>query len=80
MWTKAFWKRAVERMLRAAAAVFVGMSAGPQIGAVLAGKADLQTINWEYVGGAAGVGMLVSLCLSLLATRKGDPEDPSLVG
>jgi len=71
MWTKAFWKRAAERMIRAGAIV-LGLMIGGQ-------QRNVFEMDWKTTIGFVLGGMLGSLIFSLVGSRFNDETSPSFV-
>ncbi|SHP54329.1 holin [Mycobacteroides abscessus] len=67
MYTLAFWRELGERALRAAAAALMG---------VFVGDKTVATVDWRFTAAAVATAVLVSVCSSLLASRRteGDEE------
>jgi hypothetical protein len=75
MWTKTFWKDAIERATKTFAQVILAIvSVG-----VLTTPLDLLSVNWIPVLLAGGIGFLYSIVMSLGSSLKGNPESASLV-
>lgn len=79
MFTREFWKRALERAVKTAAqsvvlALGVGLAAtgaAPQVNAWL--------VQWSTVAGFAVGGFVLSVATSLASVKVGPADDPSVV-
>jgi hypothetical protein len=71
LFTWTFWKRTIERMVRA--------FAGSLIGVMTMDGFNLITASWGGIFAAAGTASLVTLLLSLVGSQVGSSKDPSLV-
>lgn len=81
MLTRKWAKEALERMIRFVSFCVGGMIIAPLGGAAVTGNnlPPIQSYDWEYILGAAGTGAILSLVVSVAATKKGDPESTSLL-
>lgn len=70
MWTKEFWKRAVERAVKTAAQTLLGVIAGLQV---------TTGLDWSTVLISAGIATGLSVVTSLLSSLSGDSASPSAV-
>jgi hypothetical protein len=70
MWSKAFWKRAVERAVKTAAQTLLGVIAGLQV---------TTGLDWSTVLISAGIATGLSVVTSLLSSLSGDSSSPSAV-
>lgn len=72
MFSAGFWKKTVERCIRAAASSALSVQ--------ITGTAlNVRGLDWANVAGIAAGAALVSLLVSIAATQVNDPENPSLV-
>jgi len=69
MWSRQFWKEALERAIKTGAGQLV----------LLVGTASLFTLDWQMVGGLTLGAILVSLATSLGSLPFGQKDSPSLV-
>lgn len=65
MWTKAFWKGAAERMIRAFAAAFLAVMIGPNV--LNPAGVDVRHVGWEDAASFGLGAAVVSLLLSIIA-------------
>lgn len=72
MWTKNFWKQAVERAVKSAAQSLLGLWA-------LDGFNVLHA-DFELGVGVAGGAAVLSVLTSIVTSGIGEPNDPSAVG
>jgi hypothetical protein len=70
VWTKEFWKRAVERAVKTAAQTLLGVIAGLQV---------TTGLDWSTVLISAGIATGLSVVTSLLSSLSGDSASPSAV-
>jgi hypothetical protein len=68
MWTTKFWKDAIERVIRTAAA-----TAAASIGTT----AVIQDVDWDVVGGTTATASILTLLLALAAGAKANPDNAS---
>lgn len=66
MYTWAFWEELGERAVRAAAAALMG---------VFVGDKTVLTVDWRFTAAAVGTAVVVSVCGSLLASRRAEGLD-----
>lgn len=71
MWTKAFWKDAIERGVKTAAQVAVGLLVGLSIG---------EGFDWQTFLISFGTTVGLSFVTSILSSLVGSPNNASLVG
>lgn len=83
MFTRTFWRRAVERAVKSAAqlAGFVLLAGGTLASAMSVAGAppDAFAVNWRAVAGAAIFGFVASIITSLGSDAFGPSNDPSVV-
>jgi Putative lactococcus lactis phage r1t holin len=70
MWTKAFWKDALERAIKTAAQVAVGLVTALNV---------TTGFDWQTFFVGLGVAVGLSFVTSLLSSLAGSPENASLV-
>lgn len=71
MFTKRFWRQALERATKTAAQAVVAV--------LVADGANVLTLDWAVVGGAVLTGAVLSLLTSLVSLPLGEPDSPSVV-
>ena len=71
MWTKAFWKDAIERAIKSGAQFALGYLGATAV-------TDLQS-DWSAGLVAVGIGVGLSVVMSLLSTLSGSSTSASLV-
>lgn len=72
MFTRVWWGKSAERMVKTAAQTFVYLLGADQL--------KWMTVDWKWIGVSVGIMSLLSLATSILTTPIGeDPTDPSVV-
>ncbi len=71
MWTKTFWKQALERALKTFAQAALALLAGDGIGVL--------DVNWGDVASVGALAALASVLTSVGTAGVGEPNDPSLI-
>lgn len=71
MWTKSFWRQAIERAVKTFAQAAVALLTGDGLG--------LLNIDWGTVGSVAGLAAVVSLLTSVATSGMGPQGTPSVV-
>jgi hypothetical protein len=72
MWTKSFWEQSIERAVKTAAQAALAF--------FVVGETAFHSVSWAEVAGAAAVGAIASVLMSLASSPFGPEESPSLVG
>ena len=71
MWSKTFWKTAIERALRTLAQVLLSM--------IVVGETGFLDVDWLQALSVAGLAAVASLLMSIVATGVGDKDTASFV-
>lgn len=71
MWSKTFWKTAIERALRTLAQVMLSM--------IVVGETGFLDVDWLQALSVAGLAAVASLLMSIVATGVGDKDTASFV-
>lgn len=71
MWTRTFWKQALERCIKTAAQAAAAL--------LTANGTGLTDVNWGTVASVAGLAALASLLTSLVTSGVGEKDSPSAV-
>lgn len=77
MYTKKFWLRTLERMIRAFFIVFLPVLTLPNVSTGVG--VDVRHVGWLDALSMGAGGMVVSLALSIIGSRTGNPESPSIL-
>lgn len=72
MFTRAFWKDAVERAIKTAAQMVIG-------GGILGPTTDAFNVDWRLALGFAATGFVMSLLTSIASSAIGEKGTASLV-
>lgn len=72
MFTKSFWKQALERMVKAFASTTISLY-------VVGNGFDAFSVNWHRWLGIALGASVASLCLSIVSSKIGPDNSPSVV-
>lgn len=72
MFTRLFWRQALERAAKSAIQALIGAG-------VLDAGFDAIRLNWQRLAGIAIGAAVLSVGTSLLSLLKGEPDSPSLV-
>lgn len=71
MFTRSFWRQALERAAKSAAQAVVAV--------LIADGANILTLDWAVVGGAVLTGGALSVLTSIVSLPLGEPGSPSAV-
>lgn len=71
MFTKSFWKQALERAIKTAAQAAAAL--------LTANGTGLLDVNWSVIGSVAGLAALASILTSIVTSGVGEKDSPSAV-
>lgn len=71
MFTKTFWKQALERAIKTAAQAAAAL--------LTANGTGVLDVNWGAVASVAGLAALASILTSIVTSGVGEPDSPSAV-
>lgn len=72
MWTKKFWRKTAERMLKSGAQAVIGLWIGDH-------PFNAWEADWTKAGGVFLGGAVLSLAFCLASLKAGPDDDPSIV-